>query len=194
MEGGEDTHSPSPHPLRATPRTGKTFPTAPTDWQWQYPSVPSTLRGLHSQGFRLYLLSNQKGISTKGVRLTYAELTARVSAVVAALGLPDGARVEGFFATHDNIFYKPRPGMGYLLEDAYVLVLLYSCVFVLVGSRGKQNPRRINHHYFDGSSCHAIGAGTPTASASTAQPPSTWGTPPAAPTPPGGRRTTAMGT
>jgi len=79
--------------------------------------VPSTLRDLHSWGYHLYLLSNQKGISTKNVKLTYAELTARVSAVVAALGLAEGARVEGFFATHDNVFYKPRPGMWYLLED-----------------------------------------------------------------------------
>lgn len=137
MEGGEDTHSPSLPPLRTTPRTGKTFPTVPTDWQWQYPSVPSTLRDLHAQGFRLYLLSNQKGISTKGVKLTYPELTARVSAVVAALGLPDGARVEGFFATHDNIFYKPRPGMWFLLEDAYVINCVCGCSCISAHSLGE---------------------------------------------------------
>lgn len=42
--------------------------------------------------------------------------------MVQALGLPEGAGVEGLFATHDNVFSKPRPGMWYLLEDKYVCV------------------------------------------------------------------------
>ena len=45
--------------------------------------------------------------------------------MVQALGLPEGARVEGLFATHDNVFSKPRPGMWYLLEDKCVVCILW---------------------------------------------------------------------
>jgi DNA 3'-phosphatase len=126
------TPHPPPKPQHTT-HTGKTFPTSPSDWQWQYPPVAHTLHSLHGHGHHLYLLSNQKGITTKSAKLTYTDLTLRVSAVVAALGLPEGARVEGFFATHDNVFYKPRPGMWYLLEDKCVLCVLCVLYVLWVG-------------------------------------------------------------
>lgn len=64
-----------------------------------------------------------QGISHASVKLSYAELTERASRVVQALGLPEGARVEGLFATHDNVFSKPRPGFWYLLEDKCVVCI-----------------------------------------------------------------------
>ena len=116
--------SPLPRPVRIAAfdfdstliktTSGKSFATSPTDWQWFHSSVPSALQALHQQGYKIVIISNQRGIETKNTDLP--SLLQRLASVASSLGVPE---MEGFFATHNSVFYKPAPGSWYLLEEKY---------------------------------------------------------------------------
>ncbi|GAB5032612.1 bifunctional polynucleotide phosphatase kinase [Nannochloropsis oceanica] len=95
-------------------RSQKSFAASPTDWQWFHPSVPPTLKALHQEGYKVVIISNQRGIESKNTDLS--SLLQRLASVVSALKIPE---IEGYFATHHSVFYKPAPGSWYLLEEKY---------------------------------------------------------------------------
>ena len=124
-------------------RSEGAFASSPTDWQWFAPSVPASLRSLHEQGYKIVIISNQRGIESKKTDLS--SLLQRLSSVVAALHLPG---LEGFFATHTNVFYKPAPGSWYLLEERYPEGIDVSRSFFVgdAAGRPKQGPFRPRDH------------------------------------------------
>ncbi|TFJ84896.1 hypothetical protein NSK_003928 [Nannochloropsis salina CCMP1776] len=124
-------------------RSESAFASSPTDWQWFAPSVPASLRSLHEQGYKIVIVSNQRGIESKKTDLS--SLLQRLSSVVDALHLPG---LEGFFATHTNVFYKPAPGSWYLLEERYPEGIDVSRSFFVgdAAGRPKQGPFRPRDH------------------------------------------------
>lgn len=95
-------------------KSGYRFARGGDDWVWWSPLVPSRLRELHSQGYLLAILTNQKAVSIrkqivegKPESKSLVNLKKRLSGVIEALNLP----IMVYAATEDDQFRKPSRGM-----------------------------------------------------------------------------------
>ncbi|THC89601.1 hypothetical protein EYZ11_010951 [Aspergillus tanneri] len=102
--------------------SGNTFPRNASDWKWWHASVPSRLKELDADGYKVVIVSNQKKISlqkeVKGGRSDSKSLTnfkERVAAVMKQLDIP----LCVYAATQDDEYRKPRPGMWKEFLDDY---------------------------------------------------------------------------
>lgn len=93
-----------------TTKSGKVFPQNSDDWKILYPEIPSKLKKLHVDGFKIVFFTNQAGIS-RG-KTTVTEIQEKIGNVISRVGVP----VQIFVATGDSIFRKPAPGMWDILS------------------------------------------------------------------------------
>ncbi|KAJ3046082.1 hypothetical protein HDV00_003832 [Rhizophlyctis rosea] len=97
------------------------------DWSFVHSSIPNRIIELHQQGYRIVIMSNQKGIEENNPKCKARKSTflGRIenavkgleAAMVKAGSAPVPLLVMG--ATVDDWFRKPRPGMWELLESKY---------------------------------------------------------------------------
>ena len=76
-----------------------------TDWEFNYPNVPTILRDLHHQGYHLVIFTNQRGISSETLQIEHFQ--AKLQDFVSKLKVP----VDVFIATSDDYYRKPCTGM-----------------------------------------------------------------------------------
>jgi bifunctional polynucleotide phosphatase/kinase len=81
--------------------------TGRADWKWWSDEVPTTLKRLHEDGYKLVIFSNQTGIS-KG-RFKARDIRGKILDVIGALG--GGLPVQVFVATAESKWCKPSPAM-----------------------------------------------------------------------------------
>lgn len=105
--------------------SGKKHASSGTDWKWWHNSVPTKLRELYQDGYRVVILSNQAGLTLhfdakhKGPKANaqkrVSEFKQKCSAVLNSLNLPTCV----YAATEHDIYRKPRVGMWKEVCDDY---------------------------------------------------------------------------
>ncbi|KAJ3052725.1 hypothetical protein HK097_005817, partial [Rhizophlyctis rosea] len=111
----------------ATVRGTHAHPKGGDDWAFFHQSIPSRLQELHQQGYRIVIMSNQKGIEaadpkSKGRKTAFLGRIENVIRAVDAFTTKAGTEpipILVFGATADDWFRKPRPGMWELFEAKY---------------------------------------------------------------------------
>ncbi|KAL6053486.1 DNA kinase/phosphatase Pnk1 [Balamuthia mandrillaris] len=88
-----------------TPKSGRKFATGRADWKWLFPEVPTKLKELYEEGFKLVIFSNQAGIETGKTRAQ--DVQGKIKDIVKELGIP----IQAFLASCDDEWRKPRPSM-----------------------------------------------------------------------------------
>uniref|UniRef100_A0A915CSB2 Bifunctional polynucleotide phosphatase/kinase n=1 Tax=Ditylenchus dipsaci TaxID=166011 RepID=A0A915CSB2_9BILA len=92
--------------------SGKVFAKNRDDWQlWDKSHVLQRLRQAHSEGFKLCIFTNQKGIQKKSVDPN--DLKKKVQAILSEIGLP----IQVFISVGTPNYRKPYVGMWTHLEE-----------------------------------------------------------------------------
>eukprot|EP01125_Pyxidicula_operculata_P021644 TRINITY_DN845_c0_g4_i1.p1 TRINITY_DN845_c0_g4~~TRINITY_DN845_c0_g4_i1.p1 ORF type:complete len:419 (+),score=124.86 TRINITY_DN845_c0_g4_i1:858-2114(+) len=95
------------------PKSGRKFPTGRSDWRWWNDSVPTKLKSLYEQQYKIVIFTNQGGIE-KG-KQKRADITGKIQDLAAELGFP----IQAFIAGAENNYRKPFTTMWELLESKY---------------------------------------------------------------------------
>jgi len=69
-----------------TTKSGKKFPVDKEDWKIMLSEIPVKLKELHKNGFKLVLITNQKGVSTGQIK--EEDLKTKIEAIIHHLNLP----------------------------------------------------------------------------------------------------------
>ncbi|BFZ16485.1 hypothetical protein BsWGS_19524 [Bradybaena similaris] len=85
--------------------SGKTFATGPSDWEFWDDKVPTKLKELNDDGYRVVFFTNQGGIEKK--KVTVKGFQSKAEAIIRDLGIP----VMVFASTGTNMYRKPYTGM-----------------------------------------------------------------------------------
>jgi len=86
-------------------KSGRLHPINRGDWLWWHESVPKKLKGLHNDGYKIVIFTNQAGIA-KG-RTSYDTIAGKIKDMSRDLGLP----IQAFIAGDTNQYRKPHARM-----------------------------------------------------------------------------------
>jgi bifunctional polynucleotide phosphatase/kinase len=104
-----------------TPSAGNKWARSPSGWRWWHNTVPTKLKQLDAEGFRVIFLSNQGTISLKDNpkalqkdSISLINFKSQLTAILQQLDLP----ISVYAATGQDRYRKPRTGMWQeMLED-----------------------------------------------------------------------------
>eukprot|EP00095_Tigriopus_kingsejongensis_P001907 maker-scaffold726_size105808-snap-gene-0.22 protein:Tk01907 transcript:maker-scaffold726_size105808-snap-gene-0.22-mRNA-1 annotation:"bifunctional polynucleotide phosphatase kinase" len=94
-----------------TTQSGRVFAKDLNDWRILLPEVPGRLKKLHTEGFKIVILTNQRGIATGKVK--FPDFKTKVERIADKIRVP----LQLFCCSGDGgMFRKPRIGVWKLLE------------------------------------------------------------------------------
>lgn len=93
--------------------SGNVFPKNVDDWQLNYGTIPTKLKSLHANGFKIVVFTNQRGIETG--KVTMDDLKKKICLIYQRLEVP----CQFFVATGSTEYRKPRTGMWKTLEQKF---------------------------------------------------------------------------
>eukprot|EP00386_Alphamonas_edax_P007208 GDKI01023932.1.p1 GENE.GDKI01023932.1~~GDKI01023932.1.p1 ORF type:complete len:409 (+),score=99.98 GDKI01023932.1:19-1245(+) len=108
-------------------KSGDKFPKDKNDWRLFHPTkVQEKLKEYSEKGYKIVILTNQKGISTG--KSTAKEITGKIDDIQKAIGIP----MQAFIVTQDDYFRKPCIGAWELIEthNSSTKIDINSSVFV----------------------------------------------------------------
>lgn len=108
-------------------KSGRVFPTSMDDWQIMYPEIPQKLKKMSSDGYKILIFTNQKGIS-RG-KTSAPEFKNKIQRIVKRLGIP----IQVMVSTGLGKYRKPNTGMwDYFLQKGNqgIQVDIPSCMYV----------------------------------------------------------------
>lgn len=84
-----------------TTKSGAKFPKGPSDWKFLSNKVPSKLKTLHSEGFKIVVFTNQAGIEKQ--KQKSKDIESKMLDIMNNLGFP----IQAFASTGFNLYRKP---------------------------------------------------------------------------------------
>ncbi|TRY61561.1 hypothetical protein TCAL_05698, partial [Tigriopus californicus] len=94
-----------------TTQSGRVFAKDVNDWRILYPEVPGKLKSLHLDGYKIVIITNQRGIAIGRVKLD--DFKVKVQRIAQKLNVP----LQLFCCSGDGgMFRKPRIGVWNLLK------------------------------------------------------------------------------
>lgn len=93
--------------------SGNVFPKTIDDWQLNMNEVPTKLKKLHDNGFKIVVFTNQAGVESK--KITIDDVKKKIKMIQQRIEVP----MQFFIATGSTIYRKPRTGMWKLLEERF---------------------------------------------------------------------------
>lgn len=94
-----------------TTKSGKVFPVNSHDWRILLPQVETCLRALAADGFKLVVITNQRGLSNGHVNS--GSFKAKVEHILKQLNV----RAQVYVCTGHGFYRKPAPGVWQHLES-----------------------------------------------------------------------------
>lgn len=67
-------------------KSGAVFPKDCSDWQLLFPTVPDTLKQLHTNGYKVIIFTNQAGIGLGRVKID--SFKEKIEKIVKKIGIP----------------------------------------------------------------------------------------------------------
>lgn len=93
--------------------SGNVFPKTIDDWQLNMNEIPSRLKKLHDNGFKIVVFTNQAGVESK--KLTVDDVKKKIKMIQQRIDVP----MQFFVATGTTNYRKPHIGMWNLLEERF---------------------------------------------------------------------------
>lgn len=87
-------------------KSGKTFPINSKDWQWRFPVVPDKLRSLYADGWSIYVITNQAGISSG--KQKQDDIVDKIQTMLTEIGVP----ITVYIATAKDYWRKPNTSIA----------------------------------------------------------------------------------
>lgn len=127
-------------------KSKKANPVNTDDWMLWHDCIPKKLQELKAQGFRIVIISNQKGVSLGYVTLN--DMKAKLQNIVKKLGV----QLSVFLATSDDEYRKPLPGIWNYIRHKHNTAKIDKATCFFVGDaagRPKVGLRSKDHSDFD---------------------------------------------
>ncbi|KAJ1987522.1 hypothetical protein GGI25_005742 [Coemansia spiralis] len=114
------------------------YPKGADDWRFFHPSVPNVLRNLHSQGYKIVIISNQNGLRKAKGSTELPKGAVDYRKKIANIGKQLGISLTILAATAKDYMRKPSPGMWHLAElDNSGIVVDKSASFYVGDAAGR---------------------------------------------------------
>eukprot|EP01101_Sappina_pedata_P004778 TRINITY_DN206_c0_g1_i1.p1 TRINITY_DN206_c0_g1~~TRINITY_DN206_c0_g1_i1.p1 ORF type:complete len:433 (-),score=177.45 TRINITY_DN206_c0_g1_i1:147-1328(-) len=95
------------------PKSGKKFPVGKTDWRWWRPEVPTKLKALHADGYKIVIFTNQAGIEKNKTKK--GDIMGKISMLSEELSIP----LQAYISAATDSYRKPNTRMWDLMVEKH---------------------------------------------------------------------------
>lgn len=135
-------------------KSGKSNPVNGQDWVFWNPCVPKKIQEVKAKGFRVIIVTNQKGISLGFTTLN--EIQSKIHTFSKQIGV----EMSAFIATKDDDYRKPLPGIwNYIIQKLNKTKVDKSACFFVGDAAGRPKVGHRHKDHSDADRLFAINCG-----------------------------------